>query len=147
MASIDDVRRVVQLEEGLATVSTLRADGSLQLTVVHAGVVKHPVTGEPVPAFVARGGTHKIDHLRARPTIGMLWRAGWAWVALDGTTELCGPDDPLDGVDDEARRLLLRTIAEASKVVHNDWDEYDRVVLAERRAAVLVTPARIYQNP
>jgi hypothetical protein len=27
---------------------------------------------------------------------------------------------------------------------HDDWDEYDRVMAEERRAAVLVTPTRIY---
>jgi hypothetical protein len=31
--------------------------------------------------------------------------------------------------------------------VHEDWAEYDRVMAAERRVAVLVTPQRIYQNP
>jgi PPOX class probable F420-dependent enzyme len=147
VASIDDVRRVVALEAGLAAVSTVRADGSLQLTVVHAGVVNHPVRGDQVAAFVARGGTRKIEHLRKRPTIAMLWRAGWAWVALDGTCELCGPDDPLDGVDQEGCRLLLRAIATAGRDAPTDWDEYDRVVRAERRTAVLVTPTRIYQNP
>jgi hypothetical protein len=149
VASIDDVRRVVDLGAGLATVTTLRVDGSLQTTVVHGGVVKHPVRGDPVAAFVARGGTRKIDHLRARPTTTLLWRAGWAWVTVEGTAELCGPDDPLDGVDDEDRRLLLRAIAEAAGItpVLSDWDEYDRVVHAERRTAVLVTPTRIYQNP
>lgn len=147
MASIDDVRRVVDLEAGLAAVATTRADGSLQLTVVNAGVVDHPVHGDPVAAFVARGGTLKIEHLRARPIASLLWRAGWAWVTVEGPVELCGPDDPLAGVDDEGRRLLLRLIAKASRVALDDWDEYDRVVEAERRTAVLVTPTRIYRNP
>jgi hypothetical protein len=29
---------------------------------------------------------------------------------------------------------------------HADWDEYDRVMDRERRAVVLVTPARVYSN-
>jgi len=147
VATIDDVRQLVLLDHGLATMSTLRPNGSLQSTVVNAGVVSHPVTGDDVAAFVARGGTHKLDHLRARATATLLWRAGWAWVTVEGAAELCGPDDPLKGVDTDRLQLLLREIYESAGGAHEDWAEYDRVMLAERRAAVLVTPRRIYQNP
>ena len=147
MASIDDVRTLIALEHGLATVSTVRPNGTLQSTVVNAGVVPHPVTERPVAAFVARGGTHKLDHLRADPRAALLWRAGWAWATVEGSAELCGPDDPLKGVDDERLRLLLREIFAAAGGEHEDLAEYDRVMAAERRVAVLVTPTRIYQNP
>jgi len=147
VASIDDVRALVLLDNGLASVSTVRPDGSLQSTVVNAGFVPHPVEEHPVAAFVARGGTHKLDHLRADPRLTLLWRAGWAWATMEGTAELCGPDDPLAGVDAERLRLLLREVFEAAGGVHEDFAEYDRVVAAERRVAVLVTPTRIYQNP
>jgi PPOX class probable F420-dependent enzyme len=147
MASLDDVRRLVTLGHGLATVTTLRAVGTLQSTVVHAGVVPHPVSGLEVAAFVARGGTRKIANLRERPVVTLLWRADWAWVTVEGTAELCGPDDELKGVDGERLRLLLRDVFEAAGGGHEDWAEYDRVMAAERRAAVLVEPRRIYQNP
>ncbi len=77
----------------------------------------------------------------------LVWRAGWAWATLEGTAELCGPDDPLPGVDDERLRLLLRDVFAAAGGEHEDYAEFDRVMAAERRAAVLVTPTRIYQNP
>ena len=48
---------------------------------------------------------------------------------------------------DADRRLLLRAIFMAAGGEHEDWAEYDRVMDAERRVAVLVTPHRIYQNP
>jgi PPOX class probable F420-dependent enzyme len=147
VASLNDARRLIALDNALATLSTVRADGTVQMTVVNAGVVPHPVRGGEVAAFVARGGTRKLDHLRARPTAGLLWRAGWAWVALDGSAELCGPDDPLAGLDAGARCALLRAIVVAAGIEHDDWEEYDRVVEAERRTAVLITPQRIYQNP
>jgi hypothetical protein len=147
VASIDDARRLVQLELGLSTLSSVRSDGSVQLIVVNAGIVEHPVTGDDVAAFVARGGTRKIEHLRKHPWAALNWRAGWAWVTVEGTAELCGPDDPLAGVDAEDVRLLLRKIARASGTVEDDWAEYDRVVAAERRTAVLINPQRIYQNP
>ena len=147
MVSLDDVRTLIALDHGLASVSTVRPDGSLQSTVVNAGVVPHPVHGRAVAAFVARGGTRKIVHLRADPRATLTWRAGWAWATVEGSVEMCGPDDPLPGIDDEGRRLLLREIFAAAGGVHEDWAEYDRVVAAERRVAVLVTPARVYQNP
>jgi hypothetical protein len=144
---MDDARRLILLDNGLATVSTTRADGLIQTTVVHAGVVAHPVCGDEVAAFVARGGTSKVDHLRARPAATVLWRAGWAWVAVEGTAELCGPGDPLEGVDGDAARRLLRVVTKAAGVEHQDWNEFDRLAAAERRTAVLVTPRRLYQNP
>jgi PPOX class probable F420-dependent enzyme len=147
VASLDDVRRLVTLDNGLATMSTLRPNGTLQSTVVNAGVVAHPVTGEDVAAFVARGSTRKVDHLRTRPIASLLWRAGWAWVTVEGTAELCGPDDPLKGVDADRLRQLLRDVYESAGGLHEDWAEYDRVMAAERRVVVLVTPQRIYQNP
>jgi hypothetical protein len=147
VASLDDARRLIGLDNALASVSTIRDDGLVQTTVVNAGIVKHPTHGADVAAFVARGGTRKIVHLRARPIATLLWRAGWAWVAVEGTTELCGPDDPLEGVDDDGRAELIRRIMAAAGVDHDDWDETDRVVAAEGRTAVLLTPRRIYQNP
>ena len=135
------------MDNGLATVSTLRANGSIQVTVVHAGIVTHPVKGDDVGAFVAHGGTQKLTNLRARPQATLLWRAGWAWVAVEGSAELCGPDDALPGVDADEARQLLREIARAAGSASADWDEFDRLMLADRRTAVLVNPQRVYQNP
>ena len=56
------------------------------------------------------------------------------------------PDDPLGGIDAERLRLLLREIFTAAGGSHDDWDEYDRVMAAQRRAAVLVDPARVTGN-
>lgn len=146
-SSLDDARLLIPMDHGLATVSTTRGDGAIQTTVVHAGIVDHPVAGTEVAAFVARGGTAKIRYLRARPHATVVWRAGWAWVAVEGRAELCGPDDPLPGVGPDGARALLRTICVATGMPEDDWDEYDRLAAAERRTAVLVTPLRLYRNP
>ena len=148
VASIDDIRKIVSLDHGLAGLSTLRRDGSVQSTVVNAGVIDHPVTGEPVAAFVGRPATRKIAHLRAHPTATLLWRAGWAWVAAEGSVELVGPDDPREGISPASVPELLRSVySAAGGGEHDDWAEYDRVMAAERRVAVLLTPTRIYVNP
>lgn len=148
VASIDDVRQLVALDHGLASLSTLRRDGSVQSTVVNAGVIDHPVTGQPVAAFVGRPATRKIAHLRENPRGTLLWRAGWAWVAAEGTVELVGPDDALEGCAPRSVPMLLRSVySAAGGGEHDDWAEYDRVMASERRLAVLLSPTRIYVNP
>jgi len=76
-----------------------------------------------------------------------VFRVGWEWVAVEGTVELAGPDDPLTGFDPDAVPELLRDVFAAAGGTHDDWDEYDRVMAAERRTAVLVRPERVYSNP
>ncbi len=134
-------------DHGLCVLSTLRADGSIQSSVVNAGVMAHPRTGEPVVALVAIGRSLKLQHLRADPRATVVARAGWQWVTVEGTVEIIGPDDPSPDTDAEALRLLLRAVFEAAGGTHDDWDTYDRVMREERRAAVLITPTRVYSNP
>ncbi len=148
MATIDDIQRLVALDNGLASLSTVRRDGTVHSAVVNAGIVDHPVTGAPVAAFVGRPATLKMGHLRQNPIATLQWRAGWAWVAAEGSAELVGPEDPLDGVaPDDLPSLLRRVYSAAGGGDHDDWAEYDRVMAAEGRLAVLLTPSRIYVNP
>jgi len=127
-------------------VSTLRADHTIHSSVVNAGVLDHPRTGAPVVGFVAMGGSRKLVHLRARPRVTIVVRAGWDWTAAEGPAELAGPDDPLPGLGADATRLLLRAVFAAAGGTHEDWDTYDRVMAEERRTAVLITPDRIYST-
>jgi hypothetical protein len=143
VASIEDVRQLIPLDHGLASLAVTRPDGSVQITVVNAGVITHPVTGTEVAAFIAHGAARKVDYLRQWPQATLLWRAGWAWVAVEGLAEIYDPSDS----SGTGRRSLFHMIAEASGNVPADWDEFDRVTVAEGRTAVLVTPKRIYRNP
>jgi len=147
VTDLADFGRLVPREHGLVVLSTLRGDGTIQSSVVNAGVLGHPLTGQPVVGMVIRGGTRKLGYLRARPRATAVIRSGWEWVAAEGPAELAGPDDPMPGVDAERRRLLLREIFGAAGGTHEDWDTYDRVMAQERRAAVLLSPDRIYSNP
>ncbi len=147
MPDLSTFAELASLDHGLCVLTTLRADGSAQASVVNAGVLAHPVSGEPVVGLVAAGGTRKLRHLRADPRATIVARAGWRWATVEGTAEVIGPDDPHPGVDDEALRLLRRAVFEAAGGTHDDWDAYDRVMVEERRAAVLVTPNRAYTNP
>jgi PPOX class probable F420-dependent enzyme len=138
---------LVPLDHGLSVVVTRRADQTPHTAVVNAGVLPHPVSGDRMVAFVAAGGTYKLTHLRADPTIAVVVRAGWRWASVEGRAELIGPDDPHPEVDDERLRLLLRDIFTAAGGTHDDWDAYDRTMREERRTAVFVTPTRVYSNP
>jgi PPOX class probable F420-dependent enzyme len=139
MTTLDDVRRLVTLDHGLAVVSVPRADGTIASSVVNAGVLDHE--GTPVVAFVAAGSAVKLSRLRRQPHATVTLRAGWEWASVDGPVTLIGPDDPRAGVDVPS---LLRAVFTAAGGTHEDWDTFDRVMAEERRAAVLVTPTRIY---
>ncbi|MGR7027129.1 TIGR03618 family F420-dependent PPOX class oxidoreductase [Geodermatophilus sp. URMC 62] len=146
MTSLDDVSAIAASEHGLAVVSTLRGDASIQASVVNAGVLPHPATGDPVVAFVTYGRV-KLSNLRARPQVALTVRHGWRWVTVEGRAQLAGPDDAqpwLRGSDQ--LRLLLRAVFTAAGGRHDDWDEYDRVMAEQRRTAVLVEPGRVYGN-
>jgi PPOX class probable F420-dependent enzyme len=146
MADLDLVRSLVEQDNGLAVVATTRADGTVQASVVNAGVLPHPVDGTEVVGMVARGDAVKLRHLRARPRAAVVFRAGWNWASVEGPAALVGPDDTMTGVDEERLRLLLREIFAAAGGTHDDLDEYDRVMAAERRTAVLVHPERVSTN-
>jgi PPOX class probable F420-dependent enzyme len=143
-AAVDRVRGFVGRENGLAVVATTRPDGTVQASVVNAGVLDHPVDGTPVVGLVAQGGSAKLRHLRARARATVTFRSGWEWVTVEGSAELAGPDDAMAGLDAERVRVLLRDVFTAAGGTHDDFDEYDRVMAAERRTAVLVRPDRVY---
>ena len=147
MTDLTAFAELIPLDHGLCVVSTLRADGSAHATVVNAGILDHPLTGQPVVGLVAAGSTRKLQHLRADPRCTIVARAGWRWAAVEGTAEIIGSEDPHPDIDAEALRLLLRSVFQAAGGTHDDWDAYDRVMADERRAAVLVNPTRTYATP
>jgi PPOX class probable F420-dependent enzyme len=145
MTTLDEVAGLAAKEHGLVVVSTARADGTIQSSLVNAGVMRHPMTDQPVLAFVTYGKV-KLVNLRARPQLAVTVRSGWAWAAVEGRAQLIGPDDPDPGIDAERLRHLLREVFVAAGGSHDDWDEYDRVMAEQRRTVVLVEPQRIYSN-
>ena len=145
-ADLDLVRRLSTADHGLAVVATTRRDGSVHASVVNAGVLDDPLTNRPVVGFVASASTVKLRLLRRVRRAAVVFRAGWEWVAVEGTIRLIGPDDLPDGFTADQLRQLLRDVFAAAGGTHEDWAEYDRVMRAERRAAVLVDPARITSN-
>jgi PPOX class probable F420-dependent enzyme len=146
MTDVADFAALARRDSGLCVVSTLRADGTIQSSLVNAGVLSHPLTGEPVVAFTSRDGSVKLANLRARPRATLAARTGWEWAAVEGPVEIAGPSDALPGFDPAALPALLRDVFTAAGGTHDDWPTYDRVMAEERRAAILVSPQRVYSN-
>src|SRR5262249_51203851 len=138
-ADLDQVRRLGQPEHGLVVVAVARPDGTVNTSVVNAGVLADPVTGEDVIGFVVRGDARKLRYLRSNPRAAVTFRSGWQWVTVEGPVRLAGPDDELPGLAPDQVPQLLREVFTSAGGTHDDWDEYDRVMAAERRTAVLVT--------
>ncbi|KUN25467.1 pyridoxamine 5'-phosphate oxidase [Streptomyces antibioticus] len=143
MTTLHDFQTLAGSAEGLGVVSTLRADGTVHASVVNLTVVSDPLGDGSVVAFVTAGKV-KLTNLRARPRLAATARVGWSWATVEGTAALIGPDDHHPAFDAERTRMLLRQIFVAAGGRHGDWEEYDRVMAAERRAAVLVRPQRVY---
>ena len=147
MPDLSPFSALVPQDHGLCVLSTIRADGSVQASVINAGILVHPLTGNEVVGLVAAGGSRKLGHLRGDPRATIVARAGWQWAAVEGTADLIGPDDPRHELDAEAVRVLLQDVFHAAGGLHDDWAEYDRAMATERRTAVLITPTRVYSNP
>jgi PPOX class probable F420-dependent enzyme len=144
MADLGDFEALVPADHGLVVMTVLGPDGRMRPSVVNAGVIDHPITGNRVVAVVIHGMARKLVHLRATPRASVVLRAGWQWAAVEGPAQIAGPDDPVDGIGPERLRVLLREIFTAAGGAHENFEEYDRVMAAERRAAVLITPERVF---
>jgi PPOX class probable F420-dependent enzyme len=146
MTTLEDAVALAAAENGLAVVSTVRADGTVQASLVNVGLLPHPATGQPSLGFTTYGKV-KLANLRARPQLTVTFRNGWQWATVEGRAELAGPDDAQSWLaDDDQLRLLLREVFTSAGGTHDDWDEYDRVMADERRAVVLIAPTRVYSN-
>jgi hypothetical protein len=143
---LDLIERFVGQTGGLAVVSVVRDDGRVASSLVNAGIVAHPVTGERVVGLVVRSAALKVRHLRQRPHATLVWPSGWRWAGTSGPVELAGPDDELEGFSPVGLPALLRAVFTGAGGTHDDWPTFDRVMAEERRLAVLLAPERTFGN-
>src|ERR1700743_1305927 len=128
MTTLDDAVALAAAESGLAVISTVRADGPVEGSLVNVGLLAHPATGQPSLGFTTYGKV-KLANLRERPQLAVTFRNGWQWATVGGRAELAGPDDAQPWLPDaDSLRLLLRTVFTAAGGTHDNWDEYDRVM-------------------
>ena len=146
MTQLNNVRRFLADETGLATISTVQDDGRVLSSIANCGIIPHPLTGHECVALVSMGKAARLKHVRRGSEVTISIRRGWNWVAVTGKADLIGPDDEADSIDADALRLLLREIYQAAGGTHDDFEEYDSEMIRSRRAAVLVAPTRIIGN-
>jgi PPOX class probable F420-dependent enzyme len=139
VTSLDYFAALGRKEQGLAVVSTVRADGTVQSSLVNAGMMPHPITGEPSFAFVTYGKV-KLANLRRRPQLTATVRSGWRWASVEGLAEIIGPDDPHPSIDGERLRLLLGEAFTGAGGTHGNWAEYDRVMAGGARSCSSCPP-------
>ena len=144
-SDLDHVRRLVR-QDSLAVITTVRPDGTIHASVVNAGIVDDPITNQPRVGLVSAGASRKLQHLRRSARAALVFRHGADWVAVEGPVQLLGPRDRVEGFGTVELPMLLRRIFVAAGGTHQDWDEFDRVMEAEERTAVLVAPDRITSN-
>ena len=130
-------------DSGLVVLATTREDNSVHASVVNAGVLPDPVTGEDSVGMVIIGGARKLGHLRRTGRATVVFRAGWQWASVEGPVRILGPDDPAADFDPARLPGLLRDIFTSAGGTHEDFDTFDRVMAQERRVAVLVKPVRM----
>ena len=85
----------------------------------------------PSPRSSPAARTVKLANLRRDPKVTIVARAGWQWIAVEGTAELAGPDDRLDGLAADAVPALLRAVFRAAGGEHDDWPAYDRAMVED----------------
>ena len=140
MADFDDICRFASDETGLCVVATTRPDGSVHASVVNAGPIAHPSTGADAVALVVRGDSRKLEHVRRTGRLSVTFRRGWRWAGVEGPAEVIDTD-AVAGTGGLA--MFLRDVFVAAGGTHDDWDEYDRVMAAEGRVAIVVSPDRV----
>lgn len=143
---LDLVRQIAADANHLAIVATTRRDGTIHASLVNAGVVDDPVGGKPSVGIVIGGSAAKLRHLRRAGRAAVAFHAGWNWVTVEGPVQIVGPDDLDAGISPDAIPMLLRQVFVAAGGSHESWAEFDRVMAAERRAAVFVRADRIVTN-
>ena len=110
--------------------ATRRADDSLQMSPVNAGVIDGAVV------ISSRAMLAKVHNLRRDPRASLVVlteRFYGAWVQIDGTAEIVDQPDALPLLDD-----VYRAIAGE----HPDWDEYRAAMIADRRVVIKIRPER-----
>lgn len=120
-----------------AVLTTFRRNGMPQMSVVMAGTFRG---GAGVSVTETRAKYKNLKHDQ-RCSLLVSKDDWWGFIVLEGAAEVIDSSNSTDEDRLTALRELYRTISGAE---HPDWDDYDRAMLKEKRAVVIVRPQRIY---
>lgn len=131
----DNIREFISNNDK-AVLSTFRRNGQAQLSIVSVGPY------DDGAAFTTTEDRAKLLNLRRDPRCSLLVSqdSWWGFVVLEGTARILAPDT----TDSEELRQAFRDVYRSISGEHPDWDEYDRAMVEDRRAVVVVVPGRIY---
>lgn len=119
-----------------AVLSTFRRNGAAQLSIVVVGAYGNGA------AFTTTEDRAKLLNLRRdlRCSLLVSQDSWWGFVVLEGTARILAADNTDAGELRRAFREVYRSISGE----HPDWEEYDRAMVEDKRAVVVVVPERIY---
>jgi PPOX class probable F420-dependent enzyme len=143
MADLAFVEGIAAGDHHLAVLTTTKADGSVHASVVNAGITTDPVDDSPAIGLVALGDSLKLKLLRRSGRATLVFKDGYQWAAVSGPTRLIGPDDLNPDLNAPE---VIRSVYRAAGGDHEDWEEFDRVMAADRRCAVFVRVETITSN-
>ena len=132
----ESVKKFVS-ENHRAVLTTFRRNGAAQMSIVTTGAYSDGA------AFTTTEDRAKLANLKRDPRCSLLvsHESWWGYVVLEGRARVMAPDN----TDAAELRLALRDVYRAaSGEEHSDWDEYDRAMVDDRRAAVVVVPEHVY---
>jgi PPOX class probable F420-dependent enzyme len=119
--------------------ATIKRDGRPQLTNVgyswDDGLIRISVTADRV----------KTRNLQRDPRLVLHVMGGdlWTWAAVEGTADLSPvAADPHDATVEELIAYYRGTAGE-----HEDWDDYRRAMVADRRLVIRFRPEHAYGQP
>jgi PPOX class probable F420-dependent enzyme len=118
-------------ENDNAVLATWRRDGRLQMSPVTVGL-----DGAGRAIISSRETAYKVRNLRRDPRAALcvfVEAFTGPWVQIEGTAEVVSGPEAVEPLVDYYRRLAGE---------HPDWDDYRRVMLADRRALIRITIER-----
>ena len=133
---MDDSVREYLARNHNAVVTTFRRSGAAQLSIVVVGPY-----GEGA-AFTTTEDRAKLANLRRDPRCSLLVSqdSWWGFVVLEGKARIMSADN----TDPEELRQAFRDVYRSISGEHPDWEEYDRAMVDDRRAIIIVVPEQIY---
>jgi PPOX class probable F420-dependent enzyme len=128
--SIEEARDFLR-ENHHCVLGTLRADGSVQMSPVDAGI-----DGDGLVIISSSEERTKVRNLRRDPSAFltvMSERFYGPWAAVEGAAEILSMPGALESLIDYYRRLAGE---------HPDWDDYRRAMVEDHRVLIRISIRR-----
>jgi PPOX class probable F420-dependent enzyme len=122
---------------GRGTLATNKSDGRPQLSNV-----MFAVRADGVVRVSVTDGRAKTANMRRDPRVSLHVTSPdfWSYAVIEGDSDL----SPVAESADDAAVAELVELYRALRGEHDDWDEYRRTMVADRRLVARIRPTRAY---